>query len=132
MEKFLDVIDQFNDNQKEFLALRVLGIGWRMVMMMIGMSQQAYIYWNEDKKFKEIEGQLVEHKEEYLSQVQAYFNDKYQVAIDYALLRLAHRITCWDKVEKIDKPYVMMAVKMIKEKEGKRKLKDGWLLEEGN
>ena len=132
MEKFLDVIEEFNDNQKEYLALRVMGFEWKFVMMLIGLSQNAISYWKGSQRFLEVESLLVANKKEFLPQVQDYFNDK-MAAIDYSLLKLASKIVDWDNVEKIDKPYIMKAVEMVKKRFGVeegRKKKDGWLLEE--
>lgn len=132
MEKFLDVVDEFNDNQKEFLALRVMGFEWKMVVTLMNMSRPAVTFWRGSERFLEVEEDLVKNKDKYLTQVQEYFHGKLD-AIDYALMKLAHRIVDWDNIEKIDKPYIMKAVEMVKKRYGETgKKKDGYLLEEEN
>ena len=110
---FSSLTAPYSDAKKDYLYLRVIGIEAGESMRIINCRPNTVRVWRaDDESFLQLESYLVENRDLYLEEAEAYFPLRLQ-KIRFGLAELASRINDWDKVGQSDKPYILRAIELL-------------------
>ena len=110
---FEDLITPFNEAQRDYLYLRVKGIGVGESLRLANRKPQTGRVWRlDDPNFKILEAYLIEHKDIYAPQASAHFSSRL-AKITFGLMELADRLNDWENVTPSERPYILRACEIL-------------------
>lgn len=110
-----DILNPFREAQRDYLCLRIKGIGIEKAIELANRKKQTIEFWRDnDPEFKRVEEYLISNKELYAKEAGEYFGG-YFFSITYGLLKIANKVNEWEEISKRDRTDVFRACKLLSE-----------------
>ena len=113
-KNLVDILDPLDKAQRDFLALRLAGVGVREAGRIVGRKENAISVWRcaVDPYFKAVEQYVLANKEQYLSTATKIYLDDLGIKARIILNNLIEMGMDWEKIKSKDKYFVMKAIEL--------------------
>ncbi len=112
LPKYEEVVFPLGKHQKEYLALRIMGLDSSKSCRVIGRNLNIVKFWNRNTVFKEALSTVLDNQDAYLPMARQSFINRLSAKALLVLNHLLDKGLSWDKLDRTDKGYVMKAAEL--------------------